>query len=62
MKKISIFCIFLEYISAIWYILWPFGNLLADWYIFPDFGILNKERSCNPGRSKRIYRRPSGGV
>jgi hypothetical protein len=25
----------LEYIKAIWYILWPFGNLLAIWYIFP---------------------------
>jgi hypothetical protein len=25
----------LEYIMNIWYILWPFGNLMAIWYIFP---------------------------
>jgi hypothetical protein len=30
----------LEYITAIWYILWPFGNLVAIWYIFPRFGNL----------------------
>jgi hypothetical protein len=38
----------LEYIAAIWYILWPFGNLVANWYIFPHSGILNKEKSGNP--------------
>jgi hypothetical protein len=27
-------------ISAIWNILWAFGNLVAIWYIFPRFGIL----------------------
>jgi hypothetical protein len=27
---------------AIWYILWLFGKLVAVWYIFPRFGILNK--------------------
>jgi hypothetical protein len=24
-----------EYNTAIWYILWPFGNFVAIWYIFP---------------------------
>jgi hypothetical protein len=38
----------LVYFTAIWYILWPFGTLLAVWYIFPRFGILNKEKSGNP--------------
>jgi hypothetical protein len=38
-KKIGIFYGHLEYISAIWYILWPFGNLVAIWSIFPRFGI-----------------------
>jgi hypothetical protein len=34
--------------TVIWYILWPFRNLVAIWYIFPHFGILNKEKSGNP--------------
>jgi hypothetical protein len=38
----------LEYITAIWYILWPFGNFVAIWYIFNRFGILNKEISVDP--------------
>jgi hypothetical protein len=38
----------LEYITAIWYILWPFGNFVAIWYIFNRFGILNKEISGDP--------------
>jgi hypothetical protein len=29
---------------------WPFGNLVAIWYIFPRFGILCREKSGNPGR------------
>jgi hypothetical protein len=39
----------LEYITAIWYSLRPFGNLVAVWYISPRFGILDKEKSGNPG-------------
>jgi hypothetical protein len=31
-----------------WYILWPFGNLAAIWYIFPRFGILCQEKSGDP--------------
>jgi hypothetical protein len=38
----------LEYITAIWYILWQFGNLVAIWYISHRFGILSKEKSGNP--------------
>jgi hypothetical protein len=48
MKKVGIFYGHLEYITAILYILLPFGNLVAVWYIFPHFGILNKEKSGNP--------------
>jgi hypothetical protein len=33
------------YITAIWYILWQFGNFVAVWYISHCFGILNKEKS-----------------
>jgi hypothetical protein len=28
--------------------LWPFGNLVVIWYIFPRFGILCQEKSGNP--------------
>jgi hypothetical protein len=37
-----------EYNTAIWYILWPFVNLVAIWYIFPSFGKFRREKSCNP--------------
>jgi hypothetical protein len=30
----------LEYFTAIWYILWPFGNVVVIWYILPCFGTL----------------------
>jgi hypothetical protein len=33
---------------AICYVLWPFGNLKAIWYIFPRFGKLCQEKSGNP--------------
>jgi hypothetical protein len=35
MKKVGIFYDHLEYITAIWYILWPFDNLASAWHIFP---------------------------
>jgi hypothetical protein len=37
MKKDGIFFGHLKYITAIWYIFWPFGNLLAVWHLFPPF-------------------------
>jgi hypothetical protein len=48
MEKVGIFYGHLEYIAAIWYTLWPFGNLVALWYIFTRFGILCKEKSGSP--------------
>jgi hypothetical protein len=30
-------------------ILWPLGNLVAIWYIFPRFGMLCQEKSGQPG-------------
>jgi hypothetical protein len=33
--------------------LWPFGNLVAVWYIYFRFGILNKEKSGIPVRPKK---------
>jgi hypothetical protein len=35
MEKVGIFYVHLEYILAIWYILWPLGALVATWNIFP---------------------------
>jgi hypothetical protein len=31
----GILCGHLEHITAIWHILWPFGNLAVIWHIFP---------------------------
>jgi hypothetical protein len=39
----------LECFTAVCYILWPFSNVVAIWYIFPHFGILCQEKSGNPG-------------
>jgi uncharacterized membrane protein YuzA (DUF378 family) len=36
-----------EYFTVIWYIIWPFCNVVAIWFIFPCFGILS-EKSGNP--------------
>jgi hypothetical protein len=47
--KLVLFYGCLEYITDIWYILWPFGNLVAVCYILHRFGISNKEKSGNPG-------------
>jgi hypothetical protein len=48
MEQVGVFFGHLEYISAIWYILWIFGNLVAIWYISPRFGIFSQEKSGNP--------------
>jgi hypothetical protein len=49
MENTGIFYGYLEYFTVIWYILWPFGNVVVIWYIFPRFGILCQEKSGNPG-------------
>jgi hypothetical protein len=54
MEKVGVFLGHLYYcpyvcITAIWYILWPYGKSVAIWYIFPRFGILCREKSGNPG-------------
>jgi hypothetical protein len=41
----------LEYFTVIWYTLWPFGNVVVIWYIFPRLGMLCQEKSGNPGRA-----------
>jgi hypothetical protein len=49
MEKAGILLGYLEFVTAIWYMLWPFGNFVAIWYIFPRFGQLCQEKSGNTG-------------
>jgi hypothetical protein len=48
MERVGTFYGDLGYITVIWLILGPFGNLTESWYIFPHFGILYHEKSGNP--------------
>jgi hypothetical protein len=48
MKKVGVVYGLLEYLTAIWYILWLYGHLVIlwqIWYIFHSFGILCEENS-----------------
>jgi hypothetical protein len=56
-RFVHILYVHLEQIMVLWYILWPFGNFLAIWYVFPRFGTLCQEKSGNPG-SRDIFTRP----
>jgi hypothetical protein len=37
MKKVGVVYGLLEYLTAIWYILWPFGNSVANLVYFSQF-------------------------
>jgi hypothetical protein len=50
MKKVGRLYGHLEYITAIWHILWSFGDYWQFCILSPVFGILCKEKSGNPGR------------
>jgi hypothetical protein len=43
MENVGIFCANLEYIAAIWYILWSFGNFVAILYFFPFWYIVSRK-------------------
>jgi hypothetical protein len=47
MENAGIFYGLFEYFMVIWYILWPFGNAVVIWYIFPRLGILFEENLAN---------------
>jgi hypothetical protein len=49
MENAGIFYGHLEYFTPIWYVLWPIGNVVVIWYIFPRFGKLYQEKSGKPG-------------
>jgi hypothetical protein len=58
MENAGMFNGHLEYFTVIWYTLWPFGNVVIIWYIFPRFGTLSQERSGNPGLGSEIVDNP----
>jgi hypothetical protein len=45
----------LEFITAIWYISWPFGNLVAIWYFSPVFVYCVKRNLAYPAMSSLFY-------
>jgi hypothetical protein len=47
MENVGIFYANLEYIMAVWYILWSIGMSVVILYIFPRFGILRQENLAN---------------
>jgi hypothetical protein len=52
LENAGIFYGHLEYFSVIWYILWPFGNVVVIWYIFPrldTYMYCVKKYLANPG-------------
>jgi hypothetical protein len=49
MENLGIFYDHLLYFRAIGNILWPFVILCGDLVYFPRFGILDQEKSGNPG-------------
>jgi hypothetical protein len=55
MENAVIFYGHLEYFTVIWYILWPFGNDVAIWYISLRFDTLCQEKSGNPGPGERLF-------
>jgi hypothetical protein len=61
METVGIFFGYLEYISAIWYMLWPFGNLVTIWYIFPPFWYIVSRKIGQPCEEvNHILTRPGG--
>jgi hypothetical protein len=48
MENVGIFYARLEYMPAIWYILWLFGIGVIFGVFFPSFGTLCQEKSGNP--------------
>jgi hypothetical protein len=52
MENAGIFYRNLEYFAVIWYIWWPFGNVVVIWYIFLCFGLLCQEKSGSPATSQ----------
>jgi hypothetical protein len=48
MEKVGIFYDYLEYFTAIWYILWPFGIVCGHLVYFSRFGTLRPRKIWQP--------------
>jgi hypothetical protein len=57
--RAGIFYGHLEYFTVIWYIVWPFGNVVVIWYSFTRFGTLCQEKSGNPDLVVLSYQQQS---
>jgi hypothetical protein len=55
METVGMFRGHLEYITAVWYVLGPFGNLVVSWDILTHFGKLYQEKSGNPDNDGAMY-------
>jgi hypothetical protein len=53
MENASIIYGHLEYLTAIWYILGPFGIFNGNLVYFPNIGMWKQEKSGNPGGLRR---------
>jgi hypothetical protein len=66
LEKVDIFYGHLEYFSAIWYKLWPFGIICGSWVYFSRFGMFGPRKSGNPGplalESRETVFRPFPGL
>jgi hypothetical protein len=45
MENAGVFYGHLVYFTAIWYILWPFGNVVEIWYVYVCFGLMCQEKN-----------------
>jgi hypothetical protein len=48
MEDVDKYCGHLEYITAVWYILWPLGNFVVSWYSFELFWYTASRKICQP--------------
>jgi hypothetical protein len=48
MLNVSIFCDYLEYFTAIWYTLWPFGVVCGHLVHFSRFGMFGPRKIWQP--------------
>jgi hypothetical protein len=58
MEDVGIFYDHLVLFMAIGNILWRFVYFVVIWYIFPLFGILDQEKTGNPGPPRSRTARP----
>jgi hypothetical protein len=53
-ENVVIFYDHLEYVTTIWYRLWPFGIVFGQLVYIPVLVCLDQEKSGNPGRTAHV--------